>query len=282
MGLVLVALVLAACDPLGSSGSSSTTTVSTAPPSTPGTTLPPVVECPGIGDFAEGGGIGEVEANGSDSTTLGRISWETSDQCETFRFEFESAEGAPATSPPALRVGHIETFQVLRIEMDIEATVVTDQLVESGLVERLFVVTSLDGGMFADLHLSQPAAARVRVESSPAALLVDLRPGLVPFTGTAAIDEMVVLVSPTDGGMTDATSNLIGYSRTFEANVLVTASQDGVMVTETHTTAADWVETWGEFRLPVTLPPGSVEVFVGEASPEDGSLRGVTITLTVS
>jgi hypothetical protein len=87
----------------------------------PTSTLPPVVECPGEGEFEEGGGIAEIDATGSDSSTIGRISWETSDRCETLHFDFETSEGAPATTVPAIKVDHLESFQVVRISMDKDA-----------------------------------------------------------------------------------------------------------------------------------------------------------------
>ena len=212
-------ILLAACT--GVTQSTTTNPPTTTSSTSPTTTLPPVVECPGAGEFGEGGGIAHVDGEGSDATRLGQISWNQSNQCESFTFEFETSEGAPATAVPSIRIGHLETFQILRIYFDIEATIVTDQLVETPLVDRLFVVRSLDGGMFVDLHLAAPVAARTRVDTSPALLTVDLRPGLVPMTGRATIGERVVLASPTSDAEVDSAANLIGYSRTFESNVLI-------------------------------------------------------------
>lgn len=239
------------------------------------------MECPGAGDFGEGGGIADTEEPTSDSGTLGRISWDVNDQCESFVFEFETSEGAPATSVPSIRIDHMETFQVIRIKMDVDGTVLADQLVETGLVTRLFVVKSLESGYFVDLHLKEPAAVRARIDSSPARLTVDLRPGLVPFFGSATVGEQVVLVSPPDKAEVEAQTNLIGYSRTFESNVLIVVSRDDAVLFETSTSSAGYIETWGEFRNLISLPVGESSVFVGEASPEGGSLTGITVTLTV-
>lgn len=257
----------------------------TTPPSissiAPTSTLPPVIECPGVGDFEEGRGIADVAGEGSDSRTLGRISWDTSDQCETFHFDFETAEGAPATVVPDIRVDHLESFQVVRINVDVGDTVITDQLVETNLVDRLFVVRSLSGEMFVDLHLSAPAAVRAAISSSPARLSLDLRPGFVQFSGRAAIGDRIVLTSPVAGALVDSGVQLLGYARTFEANVMASVTQGGEVVTEANATAADYLETWGEYRLRLELPPGEVSVFVGEASPEDGDLEGLTVDFTV-
>lgn len=245
-------------------------------------TLPPVVECPGEGDFEEGGGIAEVDSVEGDSSIVGQISWETSDRCETFHFDFETSEGAPATTVPDIRVDHLESFRVVRLTMDVDASFITDQLVETQLVERLYVVRSLDGGMFVDLHLSEPAAVRATTQSSPARLSLDLRPGFVPFVGEPAIDDRIVLVSPPAGTEVDASTSLMGYSRTFEGNVVALVTQAGSTVAEMTTTAADYLETWGEFRVRLDLPTGAVSVFLGERSPDDGSLEGLTVDFTVS
>ena len=276
----VVTLAMSAC--AGGAVTPTTTSAATTTSSpTPTSTLPPVVECPGAGDFGEGSGIARVDGEGADASHLGRVSWATSEQCESFVFEFETSEGAPATSVPDISIDHLSTLQVIRISMGIDAAVITDQLVETELVDRLYVVRSLDGSMFVDLHLSAPAAARARAQSSPAVLTVDLRPGFLEFTGASSIDDQTVVVSPSQRGAVDSVTTFSGYSRAFEATVLVIATQGDVVVTEASTTAADAQETWGEFSVEVPLPLGEVSVLVGEASPEDGSLDGVTLDLMV-
>lgn len=269
----------------GCAGDTAPTTsvgVTTSSSPLPTSTVPPVVDCPGGGEFAEGGGIAEIDGAGSDAGRLGSIYWEAAEPCETFFFEFVTSEGAPATTVPDVEISHLESFQVIRIELGIASTVITDQLVETGLVERLYVVTRLDGGMFVDLHLVAPASVRARADASPARLVVDLRPGLVEFQGRSAIGPNVVVVSPAAEAAVDATTQFMGYSRTFESNVAIVVTQGNEVVTETNTVAADSIDTWGEFRAQLGLPPGNASVFFGEASLEDGSLEGITLDLAVS
>jgi hypothetical protein len=277
---VSLAAVIAACS---ANGAGTSTTVnsrrSTTAPSA--STLPPIIECQGTGEFGEGGALAEVVGVDSDARNLARITWDNNDQCESFNFDFATFEGAPATTVPDIRIGHLESFQVIRINMGIADAVVTDQLVETGLVDRLFVVRALDGEMFVDLHLSAPAAARARVTSSPARLTVDLRPGFAQFAGTSSIGDQVIVVSPANGTHVGPVTQFMGYARTFEANVLVIVTQGDDMVTETNTTTADHLDTWGEFRETIALPAGNVSVFFGEAGPENGSLDGVTVDLAV-
>jgi hypothetical protein len=160
--------------------------------------------------------------------------------------------------------------------------VISDQLVETELVERLYVVRALDGSMFVDLHLSEPAAVRATTLSSPARLSIDLRPGFVPFVGESTIGDRFVLVSPPDEAEIETPTEMVGYSRADEDAVLILVTQAGSIVTETETNGADSPETWGEFRLDLGLPAGEVSVFLGQRSPEDGSLEGINVDLTAS
>ena len=272
--------LLAGCTGVGtvstvSSGSTTSTTVSMST-----TPLPPVVECPGVGEFEEGGSIAEIPAEGSDSRNIGRISWERNDRCETFHFEFTTSEGAPATTAPGLSVDHLESSQVIRVNLDVETTAVTEQLVETGLVERLYVVRSLTGDLFLDLHLAEPAAARVSVSSSPARLSLELRPGFVPFTGTSTVGEDFVLTSPAQSEV-DGEIQMLGYARTAAGEVTAVATRGDTVVAEATATTADATGSWGEFRVGMSLPPGQVSVFIGEESAE-GGLRGITLDLTVN
>lgn len=278
--LIAAALLVVGCAPDAIVATTTPTTATTA--ATPTSTLPPVVECPGTGEFGEGGGIAEIDGEGSDSSTVGRITWDTSDLCESFHIDFETPQGAPATMAPDIRVEHLDSYQIVRITMDVETTMITDQLVETNLVDRLYVVRALDGGLFIDLHLAAPAAVRASAGSSPARLNLDLRPGFVAWEGESAIADNVVLVAPSDGSNVGTETTVSGYARTFEATVLVVVTQGGDVIDETTTTAADYLETWGQFRLDVGLPPGDVSLFAGESSQDDGSLEGVTVDLTVS
>jgi len=165
--------------------------------------------------------------------------------------------------------------------MDVDTTVITDQLVETNLVERLFVVRSLDDGMFVDLHLALPAQALIEASSSPAELMVNLQPGIVEYAVDVASSEFVVLISPFDDVPTTGNIPVEGYARTFESNVLIIASDATEIRAEVSTTSADSQHTWGEFMSSLQLDPGQYTLFVGDESPEDGSLGGVTIHLEV-
>jgi hypothetical protein len=276
-------LLIAACAPI----SGTTTTSATAPTTTTGaiaTTIVATTEAPPRCveelDFVESGQVARIDQPSSDANILGLISWDGDEGCERFRLDFETNEGAPATTPPSVIVEFLDSGQILRIHLDLERTVLTDQLVETALVDRLYVVRSLDGGLFVDLHLVAPSQARATVRNSPAGLTVELQMGIQPFTGAATISDQAVVLEPSPSGETDRTVEVSGYARTFEATVLVIATSAGEAVAETNTQAADWVETWGEFRTSIDVPPGTISLFVGEEGPSDGALAGAIVEIT--
>lgn len=286
----LALLLLVACAPAADGGS----TVATGPSSTTGTpppttsTIPigptqPPPGCPEDDGFVDGGRVLRLDQPTSDTNTLGLISWMAVDGCEQFTFRFETTEGAPATTPPTIVADFSASRQVLRVWTAADSSVVTDQLVETPLVDRLFVVRGQTGGMYIDLHLEGPAQARAEVSNSPARLTVHLEPGIDPFDTTAVYGPTVVVTGP--GAGADAAAGIpfdvTGYARTPEASVLIVATIEGQLVAEATAATADSTEIWGEFSTPIQLPPGQVSLFVGEPGPVDGEPIGVTIDLTV-
>ena len=278
---ILVTLALAACSP------TTAEPPATSPPSPgastvqPTTTQPLVPGCVEAGEFTEGGEIAKIEESGSDSDSLGSISWEETESCETFTFSFSSSEGAPATTPPSVVATYVEDVPIVRVGLDTKTTAITDQLVETGLVERLYVVRSLEGGLFVDIHLFAPAQAHVETRRSPAQVVLHLQPGIVEYPSQPAISELVVIASPLDGAFVPTEVEVFGYARTFEANVLMIATVGDEVVAEDFTTAADSADTWGEYRFSLVLPTGEVSVFVGDENQEDGGLEGIAIGVTV-
>ncbi|HSJ82403.1 MAG TPA: Gmad2 immunoglobulin-like domain-containing protein [Acidimicrobiia bacterium] len=287
----LVLLLITACAVDGGVIDTTTTTTppaATATSPTTSTIAPPGTSeveagCPEDSGFVDAGRVLRLDQPTSDTTTIGLISWQAVEGCERFTIRFETTEGAPATTPPTIVLDFIETRQVLRIWTAADSTVVTDHLVETPLVDRMFVVRALAGGMFIDLHLKDPAQARAETTNSPASLTLEMQGGIQPFDSSAVYAGNTVLTDPQDGGKAAAGVPLEvkGYSRVFEATMHIVATVDGEMVAETSTTAAEWTETWGEFTSSIQLPPGDVSLFVGEQSPDDGEPTGVTIDVTV-
>jgi len=278
---VLLLILIAGCGGTTTSSSILPPGTATTTPSS-STSAPQAIGCPQDAEFIDEGRIARITQPSSDAKTLGLISIQTAEGCERFGFNFETNENAPATTPPSIDGEFLASGGIVRIQMDIDQTVLTDQLVETPLVDRLFVVRSLDGSMFVDLHLARSARARITVTNSPAGMTLELSPRDGQLPPSAAISDRLVLVTPRSEAVVDGpVVEVGGYARTFEANVLVLATVGGEVVARTNTTAADWVSTWGEFATEIELPAGLDDLFVGEESPENGSLTGVTLRLTV-
>jgi hypothetical protein len=284
--IVSLLVLVSACAGQSTPTTTALTPSSTTTPSTTITTATTIPEAPGIGcpqeaEFVGSGQIDRITQPSSDSRTLGLVSREVVGSCERFGFDFETAENAPATTPPSVTATYLDGERVIRVTLGIDRTVITDQLVETRLVDRLFVVRALDGTMFVDLHLNEKTNARVSLTNSPARLTIELHPASGEIGPAPTVSSRIVLLAPRDGATVDEEVEVAGYARTAEANVLIVATFADEVVLEESTTAADWVETWGEFRSTVTLPPGRVDLFVGEESAADRSLQGVILRLTV-
>lgn len=227
------------------------------------------------------GSLGSAERPVADSERISTVRWSKDAGCETFLIEFTNDAGVPAVTPPSVTATLIREIGVIRVELNVAETGLSDQLVETTLVDRLFVVRQNDGNLFVDLLLQEPAMARMITATSPARIEIEMEPGGSFFDGRPAIEPNVVLTKPIPG---EHTYPLVvsGYARTFEANVVARLNRDGERVAEAFTTAADWLETWGEFEMEIADgPSGDLSLFVGEASAESGAPLGVTVAVTL-
>jgi hypothetical protein len=282
MGSRLIALtalvaVVTACN-AASDPTSTTTTGSTLVPGTVTTT--PVSDTCSREDMTEGGQVANVPNPGTDAQSLSGASWTTLPGCELFTFRFATSEGAPATTPPSIEVRYMDPAPVVRIALGVTTAVLREQLVETSLVQGMYAVRGVDGAMFVDLLLAGPAKARVDVSSSPAAITVELQPGIVDHpTGPELVDDLV-LISPLDGATAGRTVAVAGYARGYEEGVVVIATSGDSVLGEHRLPPAEDGWMWTEFTTELALDPGSVNLFVGEQLPTSG-LQGVSVTLTV-
>lgn len=136
--------------------------------------------------------------------------------------------------------------------------------------------------LFVDVHLNREAVARVTLRSSPAAIVVELKPGgtSFPHREFSTRARYAVLLDPQQG-QASYPLEVTGYARTFEATVVAQLKQDGRVVADTFTTAADGIEAWGEFRMRFAHGPrGRVRLHVPEDNPADGAReRDLTVDL---
>lgn len=278
IGTIVVAVIIAACaDP----GSGTTTTTSGSLPAneTTSTTQPLIDGCPADEQFFESGLVTESDNTGSDSATIGLISWRAEEACETFDIEFESAEGAPATTPPSVTVRFLDEVGILRVSTSASDTVITDQIVETLLVQRLYVVRAIDGGTFIDFHLAGPAQARIELDNSPARLTLELQPGILEYGSSPTITDRLVLISPVEDADVPLALNVSGYTRELESDLLLIATQGNEVVDEVSATTASAAAVWGAFSGTLELVRGEQRLFVGTEDDESGGFDGVSIDL---
>lgn len=221
-----------------------------------------------------------------DASDVGALRWQRHDEaCERFVVDLEADDGGPADEAGDVTVEFLRELGVIRIRLpDVSPEIVeeADERFEGPLATAAFAVRGEDRRIHVDLHVGEPAVARALVLSSPARVVVDLRPGGGPVPPPAARDRGVVVLRPRPGREASYPLEVSGYARTFEANVLVRVRQGGGVRVEDFTTARDWAGTWGAFDLVIEDgPTGRVELFVGEESARDGTEEGVRIDLVM-
>jgi hypothetical protein len=235
----------------------------------------------------EGGGFGstgDLTVAGAGQTTaaaVGTLRWGDHAGCERVVIDLVQANGAPADGAGTVRAQLLRDQGVVRVFLDprVNATRQTETSFGAELAEEAYVVRGLNARLFVDVHLAATAEARVLTLASPARIIIDLKPGGAPI-GRPAEHRLVKVLAPPAGRATYPL-RIKGYSRTFEANV-VGRLQQGQTVVQQVTTAADWVDTWGQFSLTIDAGPrGAADLFVGDFSPADGSEQGVHLQMTM-
>jgi hypothetical protein len=220
-----------------------------------------------------------VDQPESDSSKVGLITWRANPGCEVVQIDFETAEGAPATTPPSVDIEYLDSLQVLRIAVSAVDTVITDQLVQTELVDRLYTITSLEGEMFVDLHLLQPTQARARITTSPARVFIELQRGPGEFLGHAALSDVAVLTDPWESAIVATNLEVTGYAMTPDDLVTIIATNNGTVAVEsTIETAAG--STWAEFKTRIDIPTGETSLFVGQQSEDEPGLAGITVGIS--
>lgn len=280
---VAVLLLLAACAP-GVVGPPETTPPPDDPVEGTTTTAPgedgeaPCLE----GAFTEDGPIAVMGDEEGDATRVASLRWAAHPGCERVVIDLATEGGSPATRVGSVQAEVRRDLGIVRLTLadEIRSTSVADAAFDGELAGRAFVVRSPDRSLYVDLHLGAPSLVRAFILTPPARVVVDLRPGGSPLPPEAARADLVVLVTPRQGPLSYPLE-VLGYSRTFEANVVLRVRKAGVLEVEEITTAADYIETWGEFGFLLEEgPEPPVTLFVGEDSPRDGSEQGVELELS--
>lgn len=274
---VVLALAVAACDATGSAPV--TPTPADDPPSTTNPVTTTTVPAPTTTPAGDGCPSGEVmladglllqeERPGSDGQRISAITWRTTGACGVVTISFTTEDGAPATTPPTLTARLLRPAGVLRVETAATTSTISDQLVESDLVQRLFVPVTDTGTRFIDFTLSEAVVARARTLTSPARIEIELQAGGLPDMGSPLVDERLVIVEPgsgaTMGPVVDVTGYSIGEAETLTLSIL----SGGATIEEQVVELEPAVAQWRAFEIAIPMgdrPYDSMRVSTGDGT----------------
>ncbi len=233
--------------------------------------------------FVAEGAIALDAAEAGDAHRVSNLRWEAHAGCERFVIDLVGEDGSPATSAGEVRAEVLRDLGVVRLslrEVEHVDPDATDISLDGPLARAAYAVWSPEGRwVYVDLHLLDEAEAHVAVLDEPARVVIDLRPGGGALPSPAVASERVVVLEPRPGEAAYPLT-VIGYARTFEANVVARIEQEGEPVEETFTTATAWADAWGHYSLTFDEgPAGRIELHVGEHSARDGTWQGVVVEL---
>ena len=235
----------------------------------------------------ESGPLPVSTGNGSGTVVrTGRFTIEARTPCHEFGLPLLAADGSAVSNARVEGGDFRRNYGIVRFALPNTITDVgqADSSFRDSTIAAAYVVHALDGSHFLDVHLAGPARADARGTppvqgETNVRLSLAVGGGAIPVQAPRA--KNVVVLEPRDGSVTYPIV-IHGYARTFEANVQawIEANHEVVAATRTHTTAADWMTTWGEFELTIPSgPEGDITLFVGEESARDGTPLGVRIPL---
>ncbi|NOT34358.1 MAG: hypothetical protein HOP12_09335 [Candidatus Eisenbacteria bacterium] len=233
--------------------------------------------------FVADGNVARLGEGDGDAVTLSSLVGARIGNRDRLVIAFADSSGLPARRLGGSRVELLRGQGVLRVWLPgrIERAAMTETWLSNDLLVGAYVVHSMEGQRFVDVHLRAPAVARAWQDDRTAAIVIEFEAGGDPLPAAAARGARVVLMLPR-AGPTGYPLQVWGYARTFEANVVAELMVDGRIVQDTFTTAADYVEMWGEFRLMLPGgPSGEIELRVGEGNAETGEWEGTSVRLTL-
>lgn len=241
-----------------------------------------VAVCLEAENFVAEGAVPIEPSGPGDAREVRNIRYGIRKGCERIVIDL-GADGDAAKSPGDVRAELLRELGVVRIEMrNVESAAprATDVVLRGRLARGVYAVASPDGPwIFIDIHLREGAEAAVNAYENAARIVVDLRPGGGAIPPPPVTGDRVVVLEPRPGSARYPLM-VSGYSRTFEANVIVRLERDGDEIEETFTTATAWADAWGYFSATLPHgPSGPVGLHVGEYSARDGTWQGVSIEL---
>jgi hypothetical protein len=251
---------------------------------TPVTETPQVAVCLEAKRFTADGTIPLDLTVSGESYRVVDLRWASHDGCERFVVDIGRAGGGSADRVDAVSVEVLRELGIVRIQLAAAEEVAadaTDAEFLGELLERAYVVRAADRSLYVDLHLGRATEVAASLLTSPARVVVDLRPAAGEAAAPPAREALTVMLAPRSG-MSSYPIVVSGYARHFEANVVVRLVQNGEVAAQRVTSSTDWTETWGGYALTLDDGPrGNVTLQVGDYSPRDGAWEGVEVELTL-
>lgn len=260
----------------------------TAPPAAASTAAPdpttaaagPLPSCGG--EFTSGGVLASLGSAQGDGVHIAGVSHFHTGGCERLEVSLAASDGSPSSALPPVEVELMADAGLLRMSFDpaAQTTSITDASFSGGLFNSVYVVRGLDGRLFVDAHLSRSVEAAA--EAGPSRLTVVLRGADGYPSSRPSASSSTVVTSPAWYDDVSYPITVAGYARNFEANVIgFTTGPDGTAGPVYHTSSADYIQTWGEFRLLIEEgPAGPVTLSAGDYDAESGDFHGVHLPLT--
>ncbi len=192
------------------------------------------------------------EIPSADGTRIAGISWRATGNCHVLSVSFATDDGAPATTAPTLTARLLRSEGVLRVETAATSSVVVDQKVEEGMVDRIYVPETADGARFIDFVLDGPVIARAHILSSPARLEVELEPGGPPV-GRPLITDSLVIVQPGSSANMAPILDISGYASGSPISLVLAVSMGAAQVDESTFDVSSRPGTWTAFATTLQM-----------------------------
>ncbi len=219
------------------------------------------------------------ERPAADGTRISGITWRATGDCHVLGISFATDDGAPATTAPTLTARLLRSEGVLRVETAATSSVVVDQKVEEGMVDRLYVPQTSEGSRFVDFVLDGPVLARAHILTSPARLEIELEPGGPPV-GRPLITDSLVIVQPGSAAVMAPILDVSGYASGPSLSLVLSVSMGAAQVEETTFEVPSGSDNWTAFstalqmgdrrydNLRITRPDGTVVAGIPFNPPE--------------
>jgi hypothetical protein len=293
IAILAAGLMLAACGDLQAPTSSPAVTPGAQQPESPALETPEPAPGEPIGDdclagspFVEEGIVPLNVPEVGDAREVHDLRWAAHEGCERFVIDLAAADGSPADVVGMMRAEVLRDLGIVRISL-IDAESVDQGAIDASfdgpLARAAYAVLAPDGaGIHVDLHLAQAAEAHVALLQEPARVVVDLRPSGGPVPAPPVVSDRVVVLQPSSLATTYPLE-VVGYARTFEANVVVRIEDQGEEVLEEATTATAWTDAWGYYSVTIEDgPSGRIQLHIGEYSARDGTWEGAAVELEIA